>query len=63
MTEALLEHTVTCPWCWSGFGVLIDLSGGDQRYVEDCAICCHPVELVVLAHDADAPTVEAQRAQ
>jgi len=32
-----------CPYCGEGVEVLLDLSGGDQRYIEDCPVCCRPV--------------------
>jgi hypothetical protein len=59
VTEALVEHAVTCPWCWEPFDVLIDVTAGDQRYIEDCAVCCHPVELAIRVDTDAAPAVEA----
>jgi hypothetical protein len=32
-----------CPWCDAPGEALLDLSGGDQCYVEDCAVCCQPI--------------------
>jgi hypothetical protein len=40
----LIQHeTVTCPYCWQAIEITIDLSAGDQSYVEDCAVCCRPM--------------------
>jgi hypothetical protein len=25
--------------------MVVDLSAGDQRYVEDCEVCCQPMEV------------------
>lgn len=36
---------VQCPYCGEAFETLLDLSGGSARYVEDCPICCRPIEL------------------
>jgi transcription elongation factor Elf1 len=44
--------TLTCPYCGESFSTQADLSGGSQRYVEDCAVCCRPIE-VSLAIDED----------
>ncbi len=41
----LEEFTVTCPYCWSDFEATVDCSGGDQDYVEDCPVCCSPIQL------------------
>lgn len=35
---------VTCPYCGEPFTTLADTSGGSQRYIEDCPVCCRPVE-------------------
>jgi len=36
---------VQCPYCGEAFEALLDLSGGSARYVEDCPVCCRPIEL------------------
>ncbi len=28
-----------CPYCWGEVEALLDLSAGDQEYVEDCPVC------------------------
>ena len=37
--------TVDCPYCGERFGTSVDLSAGSFCYVEDCQICCQPIEL------------------
>ena len=32
-----------CPYCWEEVEALLDLSAGDQEYVEDCPVCCRPI--------------------
>jgi len=39
------EYFFTCPYCWQQISMLLDLSGGSQRYIEDCEICCNPIEI------------------
>lgn len=39
------EHPFLCPWCWQPISMLLDLSVCDQTYVEDCEICCRPIEI------------------
>ena len=36
---------IRCPNCGEAFETVIDTSAGSQRYVEDCAICCRPIEV------------------
>lgn len=44
MTE-LVPLVLHCPYCGEGFETTADLSAGSQHYVEDCAICCRPIEV------------------
>ncbi|WP_312245792.1 CPXCG motif-containing cysteine-rich protein [Stutzerimonas nitrititolerans] len=34
-----------CPYCGEVVEALLDLSGGDKQYTEDCSVCCRPVVL------------------
>ena len=36
---------VQCPYCGEGFETAVDLSAGAFSYVEDCPVCCQPIEL------------------
>ena len=52
----------TCPSCFEGNFVAVDPSGGRrQRFVEDCPVCCRPIDFEV-AFDAagDAIVVSAE---
>ena len=51
MANRILETEVTCPYCWERIDVLLDLSEPEQVYIEDCAVCCHPIEIQVAAED------------
>ena len=37
-------HPVQCPYCGENFETQVDASSGSARYVEDCQICCRPIE-------------------
>ena len=32
-----------CPYCGEQVEALLDLSAGDQQYIEDCPVCCRPI--------------------
>ena len=36
-----------CPYCGEPIELLLDVSEGDQSYVEDCSVCCRPIEVSV----------------
>lgn len=38
---------IDCPYCGERFTTLADISGGSQSYVEDCAVCCRPIEIAL----------------
>lgn len=37
--------SVQCPYCGESIDTLIDLSAGSFRYIEDCQVCCQPIDL------------------
>ncbi|MFL1894998.1 CPXCG motif-containing cysteine-rich protein [Aquimarina sp. 2-A2] len=41
----MYEHFFQCPYCWENISMLLDASVASQTYIEDCEICCNPIEL------------------
>ena len=37
--------TVNCPYCGEAFETRADASAGSCTYVEDCQVCCQPIEM------------------
>ncbi|HEY3120019.1 MAG TPA: CPXCG motif-containing cysteine-rich protein [Vicinamibacteria bacterium] len=43
-----------CPYCAEPLTLAVDESGGRrQAYVEDCVVCCRPIEIRVAFVDSD----------
>jgi transcription elongation factor Elf1 len=40
-----MEHFFTCPYCWQTISIVLDTSVPVQTYVEDCEVCCQPIEV------------------
>ncbi len=40
----LESQNYQCPYCGEPVEALLDLSGGDQHYIEDCSVCCRPIQ-------------------
>jgi hypothetical protein len=43
-------RSVQCPYCGEPFETLVDTSGvdtsgGSTSYIEDCQVCCRPIEM------------------
>ena len=49
-----------CPYCGEWVNALLDLSAGDQNYIEDCAVCCRPV-IFHLQTDGDSWGLQVRR--
>ena len=41
------EHFFTCPYCWEHISMLLDSSISRQLYIEDCEVCCNPIQVSV----------------
>ncbi len=40
----MIEHYFDCPHCWENQLKMIDSSVIHQNFIEDCQICCNPLE-------------------
>jgi hypothetical protein len=45
--EFVVETEITCPHCGEVFPLLIDTSESEQSLIEDCRVCCRPINLTV----------------
>ena len=40
------EKKFKCPYCFERISMVLDLSEeGNQQYIEDCEVCCHPIQI------------------
>jgi hypothetical protein len=44
---------VECPYCGENFEVRVDPSEEGQEMVQDCQVCCKPIELSVESQDGE----------
>ena len=40
----MIEHYFDCPHCWETQLKMIDPSVDEQNFIEDCEVCCNPLE-------------------
>ena len=60
--ESLQSRGVQCPYCGEMFETLIDLSGGSTSYIEDCQVCCRPIQFrLEVADDGGRASVQTSR--
>jgi len=51
------SETIHCPYCGESVEILIDGSVEQQTYIEDCWVCCRPIQLDVTVEADGATTV------
>lgn len=54
------ETPISCPFCWETVTILVDTSVEFQQYVEDCEVCCRPMDLTISVTDG-IPSVEVEQ--
>jgi len=45
----IVEEPYDCPHCGEPNLVVVDTSQGEQEFIEDCTVCCRPIEIRVHA--------------
>jgi transcription elongation factor Elf1 len=58
-----VEHFFTCPYCGQEISMVLDLSAGSQVYVEDCEVCCKPVEISFDVEEGEPANFNARAIQ
>lgn len=54
-------YELICPYCGQAQTIFIDISVRRQNYVEDCQVCCQPIDLALTVEGEDDVRVEARR--
>lgn len=53
---------IQCPWCGERLETHVDLTAGAASYIEDCQVCCRPMQLSLELEDNGAlRAVQVQR--
>jgi hypothetical protein len=51
----LTSYATSCPYCGESIELLLDASAGAQSYIEDCQVCCRPINVHVSVGDDGEP--------
>jgi transcription elongation factor Elf1 len=54
------EYFFQCPYCWEQISMLVDTSQSSQNYVEDCEICCNPIQISVTTENQEITSFLAE---
>lgn len=55
-----VSETIQCPYCGQCFEVMVDTSGGFQRFTTDCEVCCRPMEIVAECEPGEILSLDVQ---
>ena len=55
-----MEYFFTCPYCWEEISMVLDTSVRRQTYIEDCEVCCNPIEVRYVVDDEGGIDFEAR---
>jgi hypothetical protein len=58
MHRYLTERDVSCPFCGEAITLLVDASAGAQTYIEDCQVCCRPMQVTVEGDDGEIESLK-----
>jgi len=54
------EVFYTCPHCMQSVSIIVELQPAVQTYIEDCEVCCNPIEFSLAIQDGGIVSLEAQ---
>jgi len=52
------ELEITCPFCTEPTVVVADMYISHQSFIEDCTVCCRPIEIQIFCEDGSLTSVE-----
>ena len=58
-----MEYFFTCPFCWQEISIIIEPSEKIQSYIEDCEVCCNPINIKFEVQDGEIMLFEATKAE
>ena len=53
------EHFFQCPYCWEQISMLVDVSQFSQTYIEDCEVCCNPIQITAVCNENEIVSFQA----
>ena len=56
----MLEHFFQCPYCWEEISMLLDPSVEEANYIEDCEVCCNPIQVTASFEEGELTSFQAE---
>ena len=56
-----VEEFFSCPYCGERISMILDLSVEAQSYIEDCEVCCRPIQITYEVASLEDPSLKNLR--
>jgi len=57
-----VEKFFKCPYCHERISMILDVSNPEpQVYIEDCEVCCHPIQVSYVAEQGKIKGFQAEK--
>lgn len=57
----LSECSIGCPYCGETIGIVVDHDNLPASYIEDCQVCCQPINLHIVSDQDGDLHIDARR--
>ncbi len=57
----VVETEVICPYCLEPFVLLVDTSQSDCEMIEDCTVCCRPIQFNIRSEPGQVLDIQTDR--
>ena len=55
-------YAFACPYCWQSTAIQLEMPHGVIELVEDCQVCCNPIEITIRARHGEVIDFQASPA-
>ena len=55
------ELEIFCPFCAESISISVDTTIPEQNYIEDCSVCCQPIQVNIVCEGGVVVSSEAGR--
>lgn len=55
-----MEYFFNCPYCDAEISMVFELISKEQSTLEDCEVCCRPIEVAFEVEDGEISNFEAK---
>lgn len=55
----MIEYHFSCPYCFESGLKLVDFTIRSQNFIEDCEVCCNPIDFNIELKDGTITSFDA----